>query len=677
MKEAKKIFDRLTVGTCYYPEHWPEELWASDMRRMKESGIDIIRIAEFAWALMEPADGVFDFVLFDRFLEVAKEYDVKVIFGTPTATPPAWLTHAHPEVLNANREGQLYRHGVRRHYNYNSPVYRMYTARIVEKMAEHFGSHPSIIGWQVDNELNCEIDEFYSARDQEAFRQFLKKRYVTLEALNQAWGTVFWSQTYTDWNQVYLPRLTAHHSVNPHHALDEKRFISESAIEFARLQADILRKYIGKEQFITTNGMFGHLDNHRMTRDVLDLYTYDSYPAFGSGNETGLRDRKWSMNLSVVRSIDPHFGIMEQQSGAGGWHDRMRLRSPRPGQMRLWAFQSIAHGADFISFFRWRTCTFGTEMYWHGILNYDNQDNRKLAEVKQFTQDVQKVHCLAESDYVASVATLRDYDNEWDGERDGWVGPLRRHSELAWFEACTLTHTPMDFVYMDETITLDRLKRYELLVYPHPTITSEQTAALLKEYVEQGGRMILGARSGYKDTNGHCPMVPTPGPLRELCGCEVRDFTALVGADRAGISCGEVALQACDCVDILTPVSERATVIGSFRTEDYMNGLPAVVETPTGSGLCVLYGSGFSYEAACMLLRRYNVIAPESDILSLPKECELAVRWKNGTKYWVVLNYDGENTLTLHKPLVEMLSERELCGECHIPEYGVMVLTEK
>jgi beta-galactosidase len=216
--------DRFELGVCYYPEHWPENLWADDFRRMRDLGFSVIRVAEFAWTILEPEEGTFSFDLFDRVISLAHEHGLKVILGTPTATPPAWLTHKYPEVLNVTQTGVRYQHGMRRHYTYNAPVYRELSARIVRKLAEHYGQNPAVIGWQIDNELNCEVNVFYSAADQAAFRVWLKEKYGGLDELNHAWGTVFWSQTYTDWEQVSLTGPTPSNSPNPHQALDEKRF---------------------------------------------------------------------------------------------------------------------------------------------------------------------------------------------------------------------------------------------------------------------------------------------------------------------------------------------------------------------------------------------------------------------------------------------------------------------
>ena len=324
--ERKQNFQwgKLELGTCYYPEHWDKSLWESDLDRMLAHGITTIRIAEFAWSLVEPQEGQFTFAFWDEFLDLAEAKGMKVIFGTPTATPPAWLTDKYPEVLNARRDGVLYRHGMRRHYNYNSKKYQELAARVVEQLGQHYGKRPCIVGWQIDNEFNCETQQFYSESDTVAFRRFLQEKYGTLEALNQAWGAVFWDQTYTSWEQVYVPRTTYGDGVNPNQQLDYIRFVSQSATRFCQMQCDILRKYRKPGDFITTNGMFGSLDNHRLVEDCLDVYTYDSYPnfAFAMGadprHNTTLNDRKWGQEPDgSALGVPPlrHYGAAGRRGG--------------------------------------------------------------------------------------------------------------------------------------------------------------------------------------------------------------------------------------------------------------------------------------------------------------------------------------------------------------------------
>lgn len=673
-------WDKLNLGTCYYPEHWDKSLWAEDLQRMLGVGIQTIRIGEFAWNKIEPTEGEFNFSFFDEFLDLAEEAGMKVIFGTPSATPPAWLTEKYPEVLNARIDGALYRHGMRRHYNYNSPKYQELTGRIVDKIGEHYAKRPCIIGWQIDNEINCETTEFYSESDTIAFRSFLRDKYGTLEALNKAWGAIFWNQTYTTWEEIHVPRLTIHDSTNPHECLDYIRFVSDSANRWCRMQSDILRRYIKPGDFITTNGMFGSLDNHRMQDEALDVYTYDSYPNFAYClgkdplHSNGLNDRTWSEHLTEVRSICPHFGIMEQQSGANGWNTRMEAPAPKPGQMKLWAMQSIAHGADYVSFFRWRTVTQGTEMYWHGILDYDNRNNRKLAEVKDIYSRIQAIGETVGADYKANVALLRDYDNIWDAQTDQWHKRLAWKSEDEIFYAAQITHTPLDILQLLESTEVSELAAYDVIFYPHAEILTKQRADLLKSYVEQGGTLILGARTGQKDITGQCVMMPMPGLLSPITGSDVAEFTFVGPADEPQtMNWNGQTLPTGVFSDILDAPGEQAEILAVYD-HDYYSGRAALVENPVGKGRVLHFGGTFDRDNAAAFMKYTGICSPYESMISLPAECELAVKEKDGKTWLFVLNYTAsEQEICLHKDGADLDTGKTVSGKISLKPYETKV----
>jgi len=677
--------DRLQLGACYYPEHWKESLWADDFRRMRELGLSIIRVGEFAWSIFEPVAGTYSFSLFDQALDLAHEHGLRVILGTPTATPPAWLTHAHPEVLNVSRAGVRYQHGQRRHYNYNAPIYRDLAARIVTAMAEHYKDHPAIVGWQIDNEINCEVNVFYSDADHAAFRTWLRCRYGDLEHLNLAWGTVFWSQTYTDWGQVHLTRPTVSDSPNPHQALDEKRFFSDSAISFVTLQAEIIRR-IAPRHWITTNGLFGHLDSHRMTEEGLDFLSYDSYPNLATiwpdeGPEP-LLDRKWSWNLSVVRDVSPQFCVMEQQSGPNGWVNRLATPAPRPGQMRLWTYQSVAHGADAVLYFRWRTATMGTEIYWHGLNDQDNQPNRRVTELGRIGAEFAAIgNVVAGSEFQAEVAILKDYDNLWDGELDIWHGPLEQRSTTAWNKALQYRHVPINVLFLRETTTGDDLRHYKVLIYPHPAIADQHVAALLSDYVHQGGTLILGCRSGYKDRRGHCPMQPLPGPFADLSGVRVEDFTLIGPHQEApqliwaeGIDA--VSTTADGFNDILVPSSPDTSVLARYHGA-YYAGAPAITRRSFGTGWVYYHGAAFNEVVVNTLIDLCGIRSPADGLMTLAEEIELCIRARpeTGTSLWFLLNYSGRTQLVvLLSPHVDILIGAAVGGVVTVEPYGVVIL---
>lgn len=687
MQERKRIMSNildgksLKLGTCYYPEHWDESLWAQDLDRMLEAGIEVIRIAEFAWNKIEPREGEYTYEFYDSFLKLAQEKGMKVIFCTPTATPPAWLTDHYPQVLNADINGELYRHGARRHYNYNSPIYQEFCKNIVEKSASHYGPHPAVIGWQLDNELNCEMSEFYSESDTIAFRRFLKEKYGTIEALNKAWGTVFWNQTYTAWREVYVPRKTCSNSTNPHEVLDYYRFISDSACKFARMQAQIVRKYCKEGDFITTNGIFGNLDNHRLTAESLDFLTYDSYPNFAYclddyHKEDLMKDRKWSRNLAQVRSVSPVFGIMEQQSGANGWNTKMEAPTPRPGQLTLWTMQSIAHGADYVSYFRWRTATIGTEIYWHGILDYSGRENRRLREVKEVSCKLQRLKEVAGSCYQAKVGILRDYDNIWDAQVDRWHERVEKISQSSLFTALQLAHSPFDYVDLRDDTKSEELSKYEVLFYPHAAILTEERVKLLEQYVADGGRLVMGCRTGYKDSCGRCVTDYLPGLAARVTGTDIPEYSFVAPDDGHVMADWDGTLiEVAVFNDLLAPTGENSQVLATY-TGSYYAGTPALIRNRFGKGEAYYFGGAFALDTAKAFVEKLGIARPWEKLLSLPDSCELAVRAKDGRQYFFVLNYLPKPAcLEIKQEMKNLLTGEAIMGRTVLAPYGVMVLS--
>ena len=670
------------LGACYYPEHWPEELWEDDFKRMVNMNFSTIRIGEFAWSIFEPNEGEFSFDFFDRAIDLAHKQGIKVVFCTPTATPPAWLTHNYPEVLNVSKEGVQYQHGQRRHYNYNSKIYQFFSARIVRQIVDHYKDHPAIIGWQIDNELNCETGVFYSEADQLAFRNWVKNKYKTLKNVNEAWGTVFWNQTYSDWEQIFLTRPVLSDSPNPHHSLDEKRFFSDSTVSFAKLQSDIIRE-LAPHQWVTTNGLFGHLDNHQMTNDILDFFAYDSYPNFSTiypdKGEQPLLDRKWSWNLSNVRSISPSFAVFEQQSGPGGWVTKMEQPSPKPGQIRLWTYQSIAHGADMLLYFRWRTATMGTEIYWHGINDYHNKPNRRVAEATTIGAELNVIgDQIKGAKYQAEVAILRDYDNEWDGEMDIWHGPFSSKSNIEWFKALQYKHIPSDVAYIQPDTTVDELTKYKLLIYPHPAIVSKKTANLLEEYILQGGIIVFGCRSGYKDQTGQCYMEPFPGAIRELCGVTVEEFSMVV-ENQAGpqFFYGEEPFEAKDFCEVLQIESANVEVLAKYNDRYYLDK-PVLSKNKLGQGNVYYFGGVFTKKMADLILEDAGIDTPINGVMDLPESVEAAIRRDaEGKDFIFLLNYsDQEQSAEIQKELTNILTGELVKNEVILEPFGVGIYTK-
>lgn len=435
---------------------------------------------------------------------------------------------------------------------------------------------------------------------------------------------------------------------------------------------------------MTTNGLFGHLDSHKLTDDLLDFFSYDSYPQFSSifpeAGDQPLLDRRWSSNLSVARSISPNFCVMEQQSGPGGWVNRMEMPSPKPGQMRLWTYQSIAHGADMVLYFRWRTATVGTEIYWHGINDYHNRPNRRVREVEQIGQELMKIgQHIAGKIYRSKVAMIRDYANSWDGELDRWFGPLIWKSETAWFKTLQYNHIPMDYVFLQPKLSIEDLLPYEVLIYPHGAVMTLETAALLREYAEQGGKLIFGARTGYKDEFGKCRMQEMPGPVADLCGIIVEDFTMITGSEKPAHlqwsgNVTEEELVAEGFNDILQVESDTAQVIALYKDKFYA-GKPALTRNTVGKGVVYYYGAAFNEDVVEKLLPSLLLISPVSDLCELPQEVELAIRSSEDGDALFLLNYSSEAVkLKFKKQVQDQITGRLLENDVELEAYGVVVI---
>jgi len=368
---------------------------------------------------------------------------------------------------------------------------------------------------------------------------------------------------------------------------------------------------------------------------------------------------------------------MEQQAGPGGWVNKMDMPSPRPGQLRLWSYQSIAHGANLVVYFRWRTAAFGQEIYWHGLNDYGNTPNRRVTEAAKVGKELELLSSqLAATTYQAEVAIIRDYNNEWDGEYDVWHGPFGWKSSKEWFKALTRKHIPSDVLYINEETTLAELQRYRLVVYPHPAIMTKATAQLLEDYVVNGGHIVFGCRSGYKDQRGHCYMLPFPGVLSSLTGITLEEYTVLKGTRPATTITGsdQSSLQTAHFNEIIKPNASEVEVLAVYD-QDYYKGKPALTRNRFGKGTATYYGSVFTEEAANYILQQLDVVSTPAAWLELPEQVELALRGDEQQRYYFLLNYSEEPAIIkLHKPAVDIITNKTLEAQLELKGYGVLIL---
>lgn len=561
-----------TLGTCYYPEHWPREIWAEDARRMAEAGLTWVRIGEFAWSRLEPAPGAYDFDWLDEAIAVLGAAGLKVVLGTPTATPPRWMIDRHADMLAVDVEGRPRKFGSRRHYCFSHEGYKAECAQIVTRLAERYGRNPHVAAWQTDNEYGCHDTTIsYSDAARQAFRGWLRARYPgqgndgDIEALNTAWGNVFWSMDYDSFDQVDLPNLTVTEP-NPSHVLDFHRFSSDQVVAFNRLQVDIIRAH--SEAPIAHNymGRITDFDHYAVGAD-LDIASWDSYPlGFLEDRVPATTDQQ----RDYARQGDPDFQafhhdlyravgrgrwwVMEQQPGPVNWAPYNP--APLPGMVRLWSWEAFAHGAEAVCYFRWRQAPMAQEQMHAGLLRPDGSEAAGLDEARQVATEIAEAPDVSPTQ--APVALIFDYDAEW-----AWrVQPHGRG--LSYFELVFDTYRALRKAGLSVDILppdAGQLEGYALVVAPGLMHMPEALKAAL---AQTSAVVMMGPRSGARDATMRIP-VPLPPAMPGL-DVTVRHVESLRPDTPVALPAGGHVRSYRDVIDGSAEVIERA--------ED---GLPAIV----------------------------------------------------------------------------------------------------
>jgi beta-galactosidase len=617
---------RFLYGVTYYPEHWPRSFWARDLDRMARAGMNVVRMGEGAWSYWEPREGEFQFELFDEVIDLCAKRDIRVILGTPTYCAPAWVSQQYPEVLRWNYDRIPMAHGSRRNLNYTSSKYFELSDKLCTALASHYAKHKSVISWQLDNEFNCHMDVSYAPSDTIAFRAWLRAKYRTLDALNDAWGTKFWSQTYTDWDQLDLPHPTATYH-NPTQLLDESRFVSDCAVRLAERQAKILRKHNPRWQ-ITHNGLFPNMNGPDLARP-LDFFSHDHYPLFWAD---------WpgpAAKLVEARSLTFPYAIMEQQAGPGGQMSYLH-RTALPGEMALWATQSVAHGADQLLFFTWRTCPFGSEQHWHGLIDQDDRDGRRLREATELGAQFDRLpEDFLDAAPTKDVAVLRDFDNDVNEQRVNTYTGAGRWGAQRWVETLSRSHVPVDVVWANSS-----LAGYRTVIAGHLKIVDDSLAKKLIAFARSGGTLVLGAQSGLMDRNAHIRQTPAPGPFAAALGATVDEWTTI--ADKSSKPFwfergGEV--QAIAFAESLRPTAKDVQVLARWQGDPLFGNAPAIVSRKVGKGRIVYVGAYLTRESTDAVRESLDLGTP---VVQASDRVESVLRRGKRADYLVLLNHAND-----------------------------------
>jgi len=615
----------MILGCAWYPEHWDEARWPEDIRLMRLAGINMVRIAEFAWSRMEPREGQFTLDWLERAVALAGKAGVSSVIGTPTAAPPAWLTQQYPETLKVYETGQCATHGGRCHYSPASPKYRELCRPIVEQMARRFGPNPHVIGWQIDNEYNSVS---YDPETQRQFQAWLQRKYGTLEELNEHWSGAYWSEDYTDWAQIPLP--VGNH--NPGLRIDFRRFISYLYKTFQKEQVDIIRRYATSEQFITHNfmGWFDLFDHYVVSED-LDLASWDNYVATGH-----LDFRTNGAGHDLTRGFKrKNFWLMETQPGACTWGGVNN--NPDRGEVRSMAWHAVGHGADAVSYWQWRSAPNNQEQYHGTIIAADGNPRPNYEEIAQLGQEfVLVADLLKDTTPVSQVAILHSYDDRWA------LDFQRHHKDFDPVQHTLSYYKPLREAGYDVDIVhpLAPFTDYRVVIAPHLHLLDEARVNHLTEYVQGGGHLVLGPRSGFKDLYNALLPARQPGPLAASLGAHVEEYFALEGpvAVAGPWGTGEAIIWA----EWLQTDAPDAEVMLRYRPSNgWLDDQPAMVTRRVGMGRITYIGAWFD---EALMRKVTHWLASTSGLVNefaeLPEGVEICRRFGLQKQAFIIINHN-------------------------------------
>lgn len=596
--------ERIWYGGDYNPDQWPEEVWDDDVRLMKKAGVNLVSVGIFSWAKIETSEGVYDFDWLDRIIDKLGEAGVAVDLASATASPPMWLTQAHPEVLWKDYRGDVCQPGARQHWRPTSPVFREYALKLCRAMAEHYKGNPYVVAWHVSNEYGCHNRFDYSEDAEHAFQQWCEERYGTIDAVNDAWGTAFWAQRMNDFSEIVPPRFIGDGNfMNPGKLLDFKRFSSDALKAFYIAERDALAE-ITPDLPLTTNFMVsasGSVLDYDDWGDEVDFVSNDHYFIPG---EAHLDELAFSASLvDGIARKDPWF-LMEHSTSAVNWRE-INYRK-EPGQLVRDSLAHVAMGADAVCYFQWRQSKAGAEKFHSAMVPHAGEDSAVFRDVCELGADLNKLSdegILGSRLAKSRVAVVFDYESEWATEHTATPTQHVHHVDepLAWFRALA-----------DQGVTADVVPvrgawdGYEMVVLPSVYLFSEETTRRVRDYVVGGGRLVVTYYTGISDEKDHVWLGGYPGSIRDVVGVRVEEFMPM-GNDFTGVpdhldlSNGAVAH---DIADVIGSVDESATVLATFKDNPWtgMDGVPAIVANTFGEGRSVYVGARLGREGLALSL---------------------------------------------------------------------------
>lgn len=677
-------------GVDYYPEQWvfpyggtadnPEAQWEEDSELMLKAGVNVVRMGDFSWGLLEPEEGKFDFGWLKRAMDVMGRAGIKVVLATPTAAPPLWLAKKHPEILPLDENGLPLHQGTRRAVCFNNDVYWNHSKRIVEALASTLGNHPQLIAWQIDNGIGGHQTEWSFNNDTRLeWQNWLKLKYETVEKLNEKLGLRYLGQMVGSFDQVPMPmRAPAPH--NPALLLDWARFCSDTIVAFVGMQADVLRE-ITPDIPVTTNlralqRRFDHFDIAK----VLDFVSVESNAAIKT------KSAELACDIDMLRSLkkedirtpdgDCGFWVIEQKAGQVNWQDVNSL--VRPGVIRLFTYQLVSRGACGVLYYQWRQPRIGNEKFSGALLSHHiHEDSRTFREISQIGEELKLLApSIKDTRVVAEACILYSHENDWALQQPNQPNKafsLRNHIQL-FYNALHDRNISVDFAQPNEDLT-----KYKLVFAPSLHLLSGAETDMLKYYVQNGGTLVATFNTGLVDENNIAPDTGYPRELTDLFGLEVLEFDPLPPGEENHLTFKGAfptshlhpARLWCDIIE-----ANECQVLATYA-KDFYAGRPAMTMNTFGLGKAIYIGTQshehFYYDLVGWLRQMCNL----HPLLKVPDTVQVSMREKEGTKIFFLLNHQNSPVrIQFYKPMHDFLTGNTFSGNYDLPPHGVLVLDE-
>lgn len=659
----------ILYGGDYNPEQWPEEVWREDARLMREAGVNLVSVAIFAWARLEPRPGEFDFAWLDRVIALLWEQGVSVCLATATAAPPAWLARAHPESLPVEIDGTRLSFGARQHYCLNSRAYRERSAELCRQLGRRYGNHPAVALWHINNEIGCHVSACYCDVCATEFRVYLKIKYESLPALNQAWGTEFWGQRYGEWGEIQPPRKAPTFR-NPSQTLDYHRFMSDAMRDILIGEIDALRSEAPAAK-VTTNGLtFPKPNDYWEWYRHVDVAAWDAYPD-PAGGLIEIRTTAFCHDLFRSLKGGRPFILMEQVTSQVNWRPTNVLKPP--GQMRALSYQAVARGADGVMFFQWRASKAGAEKFHGAMLPHYGPDGRVHREVRELGRELKRVAEIAGTRVSARVALVVSWPNRWALEFE------TKPTQFDYQEILHVFYAPL----WELNIAVDlvppdaELESYDVVIAPALYQLAASQAERLRRFVDRGGALVMTYFSGVVDEQDQVWLGGYPALLQDVLGLAVEEWQPLApGATTTVKMAGNARYAEVTCTKFCEGIDLRgATVLATYH-RDLFAGRAALTRHAFGQGEAFYFGTlpapSALVEFFGALLKRRGIQAP----ISADPGVELSVREGDGRKFLFVVNHlPAPARVDFGKGKGEdVLTGKTCAGEQTIEPFGVRVV---